>query len=56
MSTAVIGRIEPRIRTSRVFDAQVVDAVAEQPWLPNGPIPTSVEWSLSGSDRHGAMG
>ncbi len=28
---------------------KVADAVAEQPWLPNGPIPTSVEWSLSGS-------
>src|SRR6202022_4173825 len=26
------------------------DAVAEQPWLPNGPIPTSVEWSLSDSN------
>ncbi|MGC2679525.1 MAG: DUF3556 domain-containing protein, partial [Mycobacterium sp.] len=29
---------------------KVADAVAEQPWLPNGPIPTSVEWSLSGSN------
>ena len=28
---------------------KVADAVAEQPWLPNGPIPTNVEWSLSGS-------
>jgi hypothetical protein len=28
---------------------RVADAVAEQPWLPNGPIPTSVEWSLSGT-------
>ncbi|MFD7847983.1 DUF3556 domain-containing protein [Nocardia sp. NPDC059764] len=26
---------------------KVADAVAEQPWLPNGPIPTSVTWSLS---------
>ena len=30
---------------------KVADAVAEQPWLPNGPIPTSVEWSLSGSSN-----
>jgi uncharacterized membrane protein YkgB len=29
---------------------KVADAVAEQPWLPNGPIPTTVEWSLSGSN------
>jgi uncharacterized membrane protein YkgB len=26
----------------------VADAVAEQPWLPNGPIPTHVTWSLTG--------
>jgi uncharacterized membrane protein YkgB len=26
----------------------VADAVAEQPWLPNGPIPTQVTWSLVG--------
>jgi uncharacterized membrane protein YkgB len=25
---------------------KVADAVAEQPWLPNGPIPTEVAWSL----------
>jgi Transmembrane protein of unknown function (DUF3556) len=25
---------------------QVADAVKEQPWLPNGPIPTQVTWSL----------
>ncbi|MCW2554995.1 MAG: conserved hypothetical rane protein [Mycobacterium sp.] len=25
---------------------KVADAVAEQPWLPNGPIPTDVTWSL----------
>jgi len=24
---------------------QVADAVAEQPWLPNGPIPTQVTWT-----------
>src|SRR5260370_33454637 len=24
---------------------QVADAVAEQPWLPNGPLPTQVTWS-----------
>ena len=28
---------------------KVSDAVAEQPWLPNGPIPTEVTWSLSGA-------
>jgi uncharacterized membrane protein YkgB len=27
----------------------VADAVAEQPWLPNGPIPTHVTWSLTGT-------
>jgi hypothetical protein len=26
---------------------KVADAVAEQPWLPNGPIPTQVSWSRS---------
>jgi len=26
---------------------RVDDAVAEQPWLPNGPIPTEVSWSLA---------
>jgi uncharacterized membrane protein YkgB len=26
---------------------KVADAVAEQPWLPNGPIPTQVTWSLA---------
>lgn len=26
---------------------KVADAVAEQPWLPNGPIPTQVNWSLT---------
>ena len=30
---------------------KVADAVAEQPWLPNGPIPTQVTWSLRGSKR-----
>src|SRR6185437_12142627 len=25
---------------------KVTDVVAEQPWLPNGPIPTQVSWSL----------
>jgi hypothetical protein len=28
---------------------KVADAVAEQPWLPNGPIPTEVSWSLRGT-------
>ncbi|BBY22315.1 DUF3556 domain-containing protein [Mycobacterium stomatepiae] len=31
---------------------KVADAVQEQPWLPNGPIPTEVTWSL----RDGATG
>jgi uncharacterized membrane protein YkgB len=30
---------------------QVADAVAEQPWLPNGPIPTQVTWSLAGKKQ-----
>jgi hypothetical protein len=38
---------------------KVTDAVAEQPWLPNGPIPTEVSWSLSGrkpaDHDHGAL-
>jgi len=28
---------------------QVADAVAEQPWLPNGPIPVQVSWSRAGA-------
>jgi hypothetical protein len=28
---------------------KVADAVAEQPWLPNGPIPIQVGWSLLGT-------
>jgi uncharacterized membrane protein YkgB len=28
---------------------QVSDAVAEQPWLPNGPIPVQVTWSREGA-------
>jgi uncharacterized membrane protein YkgB len=27
---------------------KVADAVEQQPWLPNGPIPTEVTWSLAG--------
>src|SRR6201996_1660656 len=30
---------------------KVADAVAEQPWLPNGPIPTQVTWSLVGTSE-----
>ncbi|MGV9948404.1 MULTISPECIES: DUF3556 domain-containing protein [unclassified Rhodococcus (in: high G+C Gram-positive bacteria)] len=30
---------------------RVADAVAEQPWLPNGPIPFDVQWTM---DREGA--
>ncbi|OBG28567.1 DUF3556 domain-containing protein [Mycobacterium sp. 852002-51057_SCH5723018] len=30
---------------------KVADAVTEQPWLPNGPIPTDVKWSLAGARR-----
>lgn len=29
----------------------VIDAVKEQPWLPNGPIPTQVDWRLEGYQR-----
>jgi len=32
---------------------KVADAVAEQPWLPNGPIPIEVTWSL-GRDEKGS--
>jgi hypothetical protein len=28
---------------------KVADAVEEQPWLPNGPIPLQVSWSLDGA-------
>jgi hypothetical protein len=35
---------------------KVADAVAEQPWLPNGPIPLHVSWSMSRSQPgHGAL-
>lgn len=30
---------------------KVTDCVAEQPWLPNGPVPTQVEWRLDGYER-----
>jgi uncharacterized membrane protein YkgB len=33
---------------------KVSDAVAEQPWLPNGPIPLQVTWSL-GDSKRGAL-
>jgi Transmembrane protein of unknown function (DUF3556) len=33
---------------------KVADAVAEQPWLPNGPIPLQVTWSL-GDSKRGAL-
>jgi hypothetical protein len=29
----------------------VADAVNEQPWLPNGPIPVNIEWRLDGYRR-----
>ncbi|MBV8291864.1 MAG: DUF3556 domain-containing protein, partial [Mycobacterium sp.] len=29
---------------------KVADAVEEQPWLPNGPIPTEVIWSMPGTE------
>jgi uncharacterized membrane protein YkgB len=32
---------------------QVADAVAEQPWLPNGPIPTHVTWSRPAREAAG---
>jgi hypothetical protein len=36
----------------------VTDALREQPWLPNGPIPTRTDWALEGYQRvsHGAAG
>jgi len=30
---------------------RVDDAIVEQPWLPNGPIPVNVEWRLRGYER-----
>jgi hypothetical protein len=33
---------------------KVADAVEQQPWLPNGPIPLQVTWSL-GDSKHGAL-
>jgi hypothetical protein len=33
---------------------QVADAVAEQPWLPNGPIPVQVSWSRVASPSRAA--
>ena len=30
------------------------DCVAEQPWLPNGPVPLNVTWTAQGRDREGA--
>lgn len=33
---------------------KVADAVNEQPWLPNGPIPLHVTWSRKGPDREPA--
>jgi Transmembrane protein of unknown function (DUF3556) len=60
--------IHRRIQHYKVIDAalgviergtwKVADAVTEQPWLPNGPIPLNVTWSLPNtppSDRSGAM-
>jgi hypothetical protein len=29
----------------------VIDAVAEQPWLPNGPIPVEMQWRQPGYER-----
>lgn len=35
---------------------KVTDAVAEQPWLPNGPIPLQVAWTRRATDpRFGAV-
>ena len=34
---------------------KVDDAVAEQPWLPNGPIPIQVSWSLSAHEPGAAV-
>ena len=60
--------IHRRIQRYKVIDAalgvvergtwNVADAVAEQPWLPNGPIPLNVTWirpSTPPGDRSGAM-
>ena len=31
---------------------KVADAVAEQPWLPNGPIPFDVQWTMDRKSTH----
>ncbi len=33
---------------------RAADAVKEQPWLPNGPIPLQAEWSRAGTAGVGA--
>ena len=35
---------------------KVADAVEEQPWLPNGPIPTEVTWSRAARQPAGGAG
>jgi hypothetical protein len=43
-------------RAHLVATWKVTDAVAERPWLPNGPIPLQVTWTRSATDpRFGAV-
>jgi hypothetical protein len=53
----------PLMERGRILTESWV-AIAEQPWLPNGPIPTQVTWSLvvnrersrdERDHRHGAV-
>ncbi len=58
--------IGSRVQHYKVIDAalgviergtwKVTDAVNEQPWLPNGPIPLQVTWTRPATDgRFGAV-
>jgi hypothetical protein len=48
--------IDPTLGVVERGNWRVADAVAEQSWLPNGPIPLDVSWALSGSQPgHGAL-
>ena len=46
----------PIAHTAGTNGRKVADAVNEQPWLPNGPIPLQVTWSRPTTDgRFGAL-
>jgi len=48
--------IDPTLAVIELATWRVADAVAEQPGLPNGPIPLDASWALTGSQPgHGAL-